>query len=175
MTTTDSGAKHIGESPSARKRGAPRGNRNAWKHGGRSAMAKAEREAARAALIARLPDSSLFVRIAENSEPELKRLGWDVALAQFRSNKTNNSISPRAEGEGAPPPHISRNKTKNSVAQESGPKRGAPKGNRNALKHGGFSGQRREFSLELRKFVGRMDDMRKLARGMANANAGRAR
>jgi uncharacterized protein YjcR len=175
MTTTDSGAKHIGESPRARKRGAPKGNRNAWKHGGRSAMAKAEREATRAALIARLPDSSLFVRIAENSEPELKRLGWDVALAQFRSNKTNNSVSRTAEGEGGPPPDFSENKTNNSVARDGARRRGAPKGNRNALKHGGFSGQRREFSLELRKFVRRMDDMCKLARDMANANAGRAR
>ena len=102
--------------PAPRKRrGAPRGNRNAWKHGRRSAAAKAEREAARAALIARLPDCSLFVRIAENSEPELKRLGWDAALAQFRSNKTNNSTSRMAEGEGDPPPDFSENKTKNSV------------------------------------------------------------
>jgi uncharacterized protein YjcR len=175
MATMDSGAKHIRETAPPRRPGAPKGNRNAWKHGGRSAAAKAEREAARSALMARLPDGSRFVRIAEDSEPELERFGWHAALAQFRSNKTNNSISRTAEGEGDPPPNFSENKTNNSVARDGRRRRGAPKGNRNALKHGFHSGKRREFDSGLRNFLRRLDMMCELARAMSNANAGKAR
>jgi uncharacterized protein YjcR len=174
MTTLDSDPDDSAAAQ-PRKRGAPRGNRNAGKHGGRCAAAKAEREAARNALIARLSDGSLFVRIAEDSEPELKRLGWDMALAQFRSNKTSNSISRAAEGEGDPPPHFSENKTNNSVARDGSRRRGAPKGNRNALKHGFHSGKRREFDSGLRNFIRRLDAMCGLARATANANAGKVR
>jgi uncharacterized protein YjcR len=171
--TTPSSLDTVAAGP--RRRGAPKGNRNAWKHGQRSAAAKAEREAARAALIARLPDGSLFARIARNREPELKRLGWGVALAQFPSNKTNNSISPMAEGEGNPPPDFSENKTNNSVARDGLARRGAPKGNRNALKHGFHSSKRREFDSGLRDLLRRLDAMCKLAHAMANANAGGTR
>jgi hypothetical protein len=52
---------------------------------------------------------------------------------------------------------------------------GAPKGNRNALKHGFHSGKRRDFDSGLRNFLRRLDAMCNLAGAMANANAGRAR
>jgi uncharacterized protein YjcR len=141
MTTTDSST----EDAAPRKRGAPRGNRNAWKHGGRSAAAKAEREAARERVAASLPDPNLLVQIARRHEPAIKRLGWDAELARIESNKTNNS-----------------------VARDGPRKRGAPKGNRNALKHGFRSGKRREFSSGLRNFLRRLDAMCKLAHVMAN-------
>src|SRR5206468_9569351 len=89
------------------------------------------------------------------------------------SNKTNNSVSQAKEGEGDPPSIFSTNKTNNSVAHDGPRKRGAPKGNRNALKHGFRSGKRREFSSGLRNFLRRVDAMCKLAHAMASG--GRAR
>ncbi|MFL5236395.1 MAG: hypothetical protein ACJ8EL_02100 [Rhizomicrobium sp.] len=170
MTTTDANA---GDAPAPRKRGAPKGNRNAWKHGGRSAAAKAGRKAARERVVACLPDAGVFVQIARRHEPEIKRLGWDAELARIESNKTNNSVSQAKEGEGDPPSIFSTNKTNNSVAHDGPRKRGAPKGNRNALKHGFRSGKRREFSSGLRNFLRRVDAMCKLAHAMASG--GRAR
>ncbi len=196
-----------------RRRGAPKGNRNAWKHGGRSAAAKLAREAARARVIDRLPDAGLFVRIAGRSEPEIRRLGWDAALAQIQRNKPNNSVARTRGEEGDPPPVFPENKTNNSVAhgsspaqgrgttrsvvegacapaplpacggpspalrgeshnsvaQKGTPKRGAPKGNKNALKHGFHSAKRRDFDSGLRKFLRRVNAMCKLAHAMASA------
>jgi uncharacterized protein YjcR len=168
MTTMDS---HAGDAAACvpRKAGAPKGNRNAWKHGKRSAAAQVARAAARRDVIDQLPDPNLFVRLGANHQPELQRLGWEGALPQFRSNKTNNSIAAVEEGEGTPPPIFSTNKTNNSIAPGGHRKRGAPKGNKNALKHGFRSGKRHEFDAELRIFIRRMNAMCKLANVMANA------
>jgi uncharacterized protein YjcR len=168
MTTMDSNLDDMAPTPRSRRRGAPKGNRNAWKHGQRSAAAQVAREAARRGVIDRLPDPNLFVRLGANHQPEIQYLGWEAALPQFRSNKTNNSVARADKGEGTPPPIFSTNKTNNSVAPESPRKRGAPKGNKNALKHGFRSDKRHEFDAELRTFIRRMNAMCKLANVMAN-------
>src|SRR4051812_2289406 len=103
MTTTDSNPGDATPA-SLRKRGAPKGNRNAWKHGGRSAAANVARAAARADILAHVPDGSVFGQIAARHEAEVRRLGWDAELARVESNKTNNSVACRKDGEGGPPP-----------------------------------------------------------------------
>src|ERR1041385_710920 len=66
-----------------RKAGAPKGNRNAWKHGRRSAAAKAARAADRADIVAFLPDPHLvftslayadavYAQVHEGSSPAKK-------------------------------------------------------------------------------------------------------
>jgi uncharacterized protein YjcR len=172
MTTTDSNPGDATPA-SLRKRGAPKGNRNAWKHGGRSAAANVARAAARADILAHVPDGSVFGQIAARHEAEVRRLGWDAELARVESNKTNNSVACRKDGEGGPPSNFSGNKTNNSLARDGPRKRGAPKGNRNALKHGFSSGKRREFSSGLRLFIRRMNAMCELALATARADAAR--
>jgi hypothetical protein len=109
MTTTDSNPSEAAPA-SLRRRGAPKGNRNAWKHGGRSVAAKVAREAARADILAHVPDGSVFVQIAGRHEAEIRRLGWDAELARVESNKTNNSVARPKDGEGGSPSNFSGNK-----------------------------------------------------------------
>jgi hypothetical protein len=161
MTSTDS----TGAEAPPRKRGAPKGNRNAWKHGKRSASAKAARAVVSARVIEGLPDPNLFVEMAQRNQARLKRIGWDAALAQILPNKTNKSISAE-RGEGGAP--IPPNKTNNSVAHDGLLKRGAPKGNRNAVKHGMKSAKRRAVDAEFRAFIRRAHTLCRLAQAMAD-------
>jgi len=148
MMPTDSRAD---DARQPRKRGAPKGNRNAWKHGGRSAAAKAERESARAELVSRLPDAGVLRPSLEFASAIHAQIALEVRSAQNLLNKTDNSLARSDEGEGGP--HFSPNKTNNSIAQEGTRKRGAPKGNRNALKHGMKSAERHAFNAALRQFI----------------------
>lgn len=193
MTTPDSFDDHA----PPRKRGAPKGNRNAWKHGKRSAAAKAERQAARARIVAKLPDPRMLRSSLARADAAVahfraacpspadagdNRIGVSPPQIEgggdppphFSRNKTNNSVAGEVRGDrGTPSPDFSRNKTNNSVAGDGRAKRGAPKGNHNALKHGSFSGQREEFRSELRLFLRRLDATCRLANTLANS--GRAR
>jgi hypothetical protein len=154
MTLTDSkpdGAQQ------PRKRGAPKGNRNAWKHGERSAAAKAERESARAVRGARLLDPHVLRPFIAHSDASWAELTGEAKDIRFSTNKTINSGVLLREGQGDPPPVFSTNKTNNSVAGNEPPKRGAPKGNKNALKHGMRTGERRAFSADLRQLIRRLN------------------
>jgi hypothetical protein len=204
MTYVDSTRGCASAAP-PRRRGAPKGNRNAWKHGGRSAAAKLAREAARAALVARLPDARVwrpslkfadtahallsgaatrveshgvvagegepppsFLPNKTNNSVSSPKAGEGDPPPPFLPNKTNNSVAHPKAGEGDPPPPFLPNKTNNSVARESGRRRGAPKGNKNALKHGLKSGERRAFGADLRQFLHRLDAICALAHAMAS-------
>lgn len=147
MTLTDSKSD---DARQPRKRGAPKGNRNAWKHGSRSAAAKAARESARAELVSRLPDVGILRPSLEFASAIHAQIALEVRSAHNLPNKANNSLARPDEGEGT---HFSPNKTNNSMAQEGTHKRGAPKGNRNALKHGMKSAERRAFNAALRQFI----------------------
>jgi len=149
MTTLDS----IPESPDGapRRRGAPEGNRNAWKHGGRSAAAKAAREAARARIAASLPSPGAVL-------PSL-------AFANSAYARLRGVSEPAGEG-GA---RFSGNKTNNSLAREGTRKRGAPKGNKNALKHGMDSARRLAVDADLRNFRRRVLAIAELAVALAEA------
>ena len=154
MTLTDSkpdGARQ------PRKRGAPKGNRNAWKHGGRSAAAKVERERARAARVARLPQLLVLRPLIAHADASWAELTGEAKNVRFSTNKTINPVVLPAGVEGDPPPVFSTNKTNNSVAGDEPPKRGAPKGNNNALKHGMRTGERRAFSADLRQLIRRLN------------------
>ncbi len=182
MMRVDSTPDRAGTTPT-RRPGAPKGNRNAWKHGGRSAAAKLARAAARAKIVARLPDARVLlpsVKFANAAHALLdggsSSARRDIApegerRGDFSPNKTNNSVSRAEAGEGDPPSPFSPNKTNNSVAQLSGPRRGAPKGNKNALKHGMKSAERRAFGADLRQFLYRLDAMCALAHAVANTGA----
>ncbi|HEX3944864.1 MAG TPA: hypothetical protein VHW69_12325 [Rhizomicrobium sp.] len=152
MTPTDSRAD---DARQPRKRGAPKGNRNAWKHGGRSAAGKAKRESARAELISHLPDADVLRPSLEFASAAYAQIAREVQIAQNLPNKTNNSLARPDEGEGGT--HFSPNKANNFVAREGTRKRGAPKGNRNALKHGMKSAERRAFNADLRQFIQRVE------------------
>jgi hypothetical protein len=168
MRTTDS-KPHDARQPG--KRGAPKGNRNAWKHGGRSAAAKAERASARAARVARLPGPDMLRPLIAQADASYVQLMAEEKNMRFSTNKTIKSVVLPAEGEGDPPPVFSTNKTNNSVAGEAPPKRGAPKGNKNALKHAMRTGERREFSADLRQFIRRLDGTCALALALASRSS----
>jgi hypothetical protein len=182
MMRVDSTVEGAAAAP-PRKRGAPKGNRNAWKHGGRSAAAKRTREAARAKVVARLPDARVLLPSVKFANAAHALLDGGSSRARrgvapegegggdFTPNKTNNSLSRAEAGEGDPPSPFSPNKTNNSVAQLSGPRRGAPKGNKNALKHGMKSAERRAFGADLRLFLYRLDAMCALAHAQASTGA----
>jgi len=146
MTLTDS--KPV-DARQPRKRGAPKGNRNAWKHGSRSAAAKAERESARTELVSRLPDADVLRPSLAFASAVYAQIAREVQIAQNLPNKANDSLA-RPDGGGT---HFSPNKTNNSIAREGTRKRGAPKGNRNALKHGMKSAERHAFNAALRQFI----------------------
>ena len=65
-------------------------------------------------------------------------------------------------GRGNTPLNFPENETNNSVAG-----RGAPKGNRNALKHGMETRERREFHVQLRAFMRRIDAVCDVASAIA--------
>jgi uncharacterized protein YjcR len=152
MTPTDS---RLDDARQPRKRGAPKGNRNAWKHGGRSAAAKAERESARTELVSRLPDAGVLRPSLEFASATYAQIAREVQISQNLANKTDNSLARPDEGEGGT--HFSPNKANNSMAHEGPRRRGAPKGNRNALKHGMKSAERRAFNADLRQFIRRVE------------------
>jgi hypothetical protein len=109
-----------------------------------------------------------FIAHAEASCAELAR---EAKNPRFSTNKTINSVVLLADGERDPPPVFSAINTNNSMARESPRKRGAPKGNKNALKHGMRTGERRVFSVDLRQFIRRLNVT--CALPLALANAGR--
>ena len=166
MTTLDSGSEDT-EVP--RKRGAPKGNRNAWKHGARSAAAKAERAAIRGRRVASLPDARMLQPSLDCANWVHEQIAAQAKCAQNSPNKTNNSISQAPEGEGRA--HSLPNKTNNSVSGEERRKRGAPKGNKNALKHGMKSAERRAFNSGLRTFLRRVHATCGLAHAIALARS----
>src|SRR5216110_3509321 len=97
-----------------RRRGAPAGNRNAFRHGGYSAAAREARAAHRAAIV-------------RNAT---------AGRESFPTDKRNNSVARGTDAQRSP-----------------GRKRGAPKGNTNALKHGNRSAEMRAFRADLRRFI----------------------
>jgi hypothetical protein len=189
MTTSEFTSDDIAEKPSPRKRGSPKGNRNAWKHGERSAAASQARAAARARIIALLPDASVVADSLMSANFVHARLAGTMQNASQSPNKTNNSVASgsalglRGSGEGLPGATLrsrgegggdfSPNKTNNSVSHtsrlpaEAARKRGAPKGNKNALKHGVKSAERRAFKSGLRSFLRRVNSICALAHGIA--------
>ena len=193
MTRLDSSSEGTA---APRKRGAPNGNRNAWKHGARSAAAKAERAAVRGRRVASLPDARVLQPSLALADGVYAQIAANARRAQNSPNKTNNSVSHAPEGEGGadsppnktnnsdwdlpggdPPPVFSPNKTNNSnkannsVADELQRKRGAPKGNKNALKHGMKSAERRAFNSGLRQFLRRIHATCGLANAIAVARS----
>src|SRR5437763_14108871 len=105
MMRVDSLLEGVAAAP-PRKRGAPKGNRNAWKHGGRSAAAKLAREAARAKVVARLPDARVLL-------PSVK-FGIAVhALLDGGSSPARRGVAPEGEGGG----DFSPNKTNNFASR----------------------------------------------------------
>ena len=120
-----------------RRAGAPRGNRNALKHGRYSAAAQAARAADRARLLAAIPD------------PDIHSSRWQAVAGGGGSPlssafKGNNYLAQGASPEPAPPESV----PPESAPPDPGPlqpprRRGAPPGNGNALKHGRRSAKRR--------------------------------
>ena len=211
MTRADSDSSSVDGSP--RRRGAPKGNRNAWKHGGRSAAAKAARAAACAKIVAGLPDPNGLSRALALADVALAHLNWEAQAqqnAQFPANKTNNSVGQSVkersgdipsnkthnsvaraagEGDGGIPAnktnnfvsqpvtersgHTPPNKTNNSVAGEEALRRGAPQGNRNALKHGRRSAEWRAFDSSLIRISRQAKAIRQAAGAAAEARSER--
>jgi hypothetical protein len=139
------------DAPPPRRRGAPKRNRNAWKHGGRSAAAKAVRDAARTELVSRLPNADVLRSSLEFARAAYAQMAREAQIAQNSPNKTNNSVARTGDGEGGA--RFSPNKTNNSIAHRGPRKPGAPKGNKNALKHGMKSVERRAVNADLRQFI----------------------
>jgi hypothetical protein len=119
-----------------RRRGAPLGNRNAVTHGRRTLAARNARAAARARINGRL------TKLADGL-PSVQSKGG-ILPSSFSANKTNNSV------EAVAPP-----------AQQK--KRGAPKGNGNALKHGLRSAEMVRLRRETRLAIAKMRYLTKLA------------
>jgi hypothetical protein len=123
-----------------RKRGAPKGNRNAWKHVGRSAAAKAARAAARAGIVARLPHMSLLhpsLRFAATACEQLRAEAQTAPVPQRNANDPVASarglprMSDRLPGEALAGPGeggggLSRNKTNNSIGRPTEAEKGGP-------------------------------------------------
>src|SRR5690348_34220 len=108
MTRLDSHPDRA-DTATPRRRGAPKGNRNAWKHGGRSAAARAAREAARDALMARVPNACVLfpsLALASNVSAQLNREAAEQGIASSRlsRNETNNSVAQAAQSDGGIPP-----------------------------------------------------------------------
>jgi hypothetical protein len=124
------------ESPK-RRAGAPRGNRNALKHGRHSAAACAERAAARARLLAAIPDPNFH----SSRWQALAGGGGSPLSSAF---KGNNYLAQGGSPEPAPP---------NPGPLQPLRPRGAPPGNGNALKHGRRSAKRRALWKAVQGFM----------------------
>ena len=120
-----------------RRRGAPAGNRNAWRHGRYGSAAREVRAAQRNVILREIAG----------------------ARESFPANKRNNSVAGCRPAEPQSEKKFCTNKRNNSVAisplckQAPARKPGAPRGNNNALKHGHRSAAMRSFRTELRHFI----------------------
>lgn len=167
MTGTEFPPDDSDEKPPRRTAGAPKGNCNAWKHGRRSAAAKAARVNARAEIVARLPDARdllVSVAIADRLHTHISSV---IQNAHAAPNKTNNFVAPgsrREEGAIVFLPNKTNNSPLADLPAEAARRRGAPKGNKNALKHGKKSAERRAFKSGLRLFLCRVKASCALAR-----------
>lgn len=120
-----------------RRAGAPRGNRNALKHGRYSAEACAARAAARARLLAAIPD----LNVHSSRWQALAGGGGSPLSSAF---KTNNYVAQGAVPEPVRP---------DPRPLEPPRPRGAPPGNLNALKHGRRSAKRRALWKAVQGFM----------------------
>src|SRR5437762_2980802 len=119
-----------------RPRGAPIGNRNALRHGRYSAAAREARTARRHAILSGIASRKEIFSTDKRNNSRSRFPAADARRCEeiFGTDKRNNS------GAGD--------------AQRSLPrKRGAPKGNRNALKHGLRSSEMQAFRAERRTFI----------------------
>jgi len=140
-----------------RRAGAPHANRNAFKHGRFSAAARAERAAAR--------------------ERVLRR------FAPLEAGKANESsgLRDRNEAKGVPPSPrgAAADNSNNCVAgvADSPPKRrrGAPKGNKNALKHGRRTAEAVAHYAPVRAVLERARTLLALANGCVEIELARKR
>jgi hypothetical protein len=131
-----SGEGPSGETPK-RRAGAPCGNRNALKHGRYSAAAQAARAAARARLLAAIPDPNVH----SSRWQTLAGGGGSPLCSAF---KGNNYVAQRASPGPVPPDPRPLPPVR---------PRGAPPGNNNALKHGRRSGKRRALWKAVHGFM----------------------
>lgn len=129
-------AAALDETPK-RRAGAPRGNRNALKHGRYSAEACAARAAARARLLAAIPDPNVH----SSRWQALAGGGGSPLSSAF---KGNNYVAQAAAPEPVPP---------DPPSLEPPRRRGAPPGNGNALKHGRRSANRRALWKAVQGFM----------------------
>lgn len=129
-----------GESPK-RRPGARPGNRNAFKHGCYGAAAQATRAAARADILARIPDADFH-----SSQWKAGEGGGGSILPAF---KRNNYVARKGAPKPAAPEPVSPDPTQSDPTR----RRGAPSGNCNALKHGRRSGEMRAFWSEFHGFL----------------------
>jgi hypothetical protein len=125
-----------GETPK-RRAGAPRGNRNALKHGRYSAEACAARAAARARLLAAILDPNVH-------SSQWKALVGGGGSPLSSAFKGNNYVA-----QGASPAPVPPDPRPLQPAQ----RRGAPPGNLNALKHGRRSAKRRALWKAVQGFM----------------------
>jgi uncharacterized protein YjcR len=120
----------------SRRRGAPPGNRNAVTHGRRTMEARSARAAARARINSRL------TKVADGLPPA--RCKGGIPPSSFSANKPNNSVAAAA-----------------LPAQQK--KRGAPKRNGNALKHGLRTAEMTRLRRETRLAIAKMRLLTRLA------------
>jgi hypothetical protein len=118
-----------GAAPAPKRRpGAPPGNRHALKHGRYSAAAQAARAAARARILAGIPDPGFKASTC--------KAGGGDPPPSISAFKRNNYVA----GDHPPQPETPAPSRR----------RGAQPGNGNALKHGCRSGKRRAVGAEIR-------------------------
>lgn len=120
-----------------RRAGAPRGNRNALKHGRYSAEAQAARATARARLVAAIPDPNVH----SSRWQALAGGGGSPLSSAF---KGNNYVAQGASPEPVPPDPRPLRPAR---------PRGAPPGNGNALTHGRRSAKRRALWKAVQGFM----------------------
>src|ERR1051326_5377464 len=134
--------------------GARPGTRNAFKHGRYGAAARAARAEKRARCLSRLCAKNSTNK-SNNSVAEARAAGAGAA-ENFLPNKPNNYVSAAARAaEAGAAENFLPNKSNNYVSMEAETprRRGAPKGNKNALKHGLRSAEFRAFDDELRSLL----------------------
>src|ERR1043166_3921866 len=144
-------------SPASERRppGARPGNRNAFKHGRYGAAARAERAEKRARCLACLsPCEKNSTNKSNNYVSTEGRAAEAGVEGNFPPNKSNNSIAGVEPGAAE---NFLPNKWNNyvSIESETRRRRGAPKGNKNALKHGLRTPEFRAFDDELRNLLRR--------------------
>lgn len=130
-----------GQSPK-RRAGAPRGNRNALKHGRYRAEACAARAAARARLLDAIPDPDVH----SSRWQALAGGGGSPLCSAF---KGNNYVAQEASPEPVPHEPLPPDPRPLRPPRH----RGAPPGNGNALKHGRRSAKRRALWKAVQGFM----------------------